>query len=118
MTKKNTIRLTESNLKKIISESVKRILKEGLGERQYSDITDINVSINSMIDMLGKVSETHSGELDDEARSMIAQIDNRFNEASELVYRLYYKLAFGREPSYYNGGSEQHDYSGLSGWGG
>jgi hypothetical protein len=70
-----------------------------------------------MVDMLEKVSKTYSGELDDETRNMIAQIDNRFNEASELVYRLYYKLAFGQEPSYYNGGSEQHDYSGLPGWG-
>ena len=115
--KKNTIRLTESDLKRVISESVKRVLKEGLGKRPYSDITDINVSINSMVDMLEKVSETYSGELDDETRNMIAEIDNHFNEASELVYRLYYKLAFGQEPSYYNGGSEQHDYSGLSGWG-
>lgn len=117
MNKKNTIRLTESDLKRVISESVKRVLKEGLGKRPYSDITDINVSINSMVDMLEKVSETYSGELDDETRNMIAQIDNHFNEASELVYRLYNKLAFGQEPSYYNGGSEQHDYSGLSGWG-
>ena len=28
MTKKNTIRLTESNLKRVISESVKKVLKE------------------------------------------------------------------------------------------
>jgi ABC-type transport system involved in cytochrome bd biosynthesis fused ATPase/permease subunit len=32
MSKKNTIRLTESDLKRVISESVKRMLKEGDGK--------------------------------------------------------------------------------------
>ena len=35
MTKKNTIRLTESELKKIITESVKRILKEDFYDFDY-----------------------------------------------------------------------------------
>ena len=38
MNKKNTIRLTESDLKKVISESVKRVLKENDIENRISSL--------------------------------------------------------------------------------
>lgn len=50
MAKKNIIRLTESNLKKIITESVKRILKEGYAEDYFivKDVTIKGKDVTSM----------------------------------------------------------------------
>lgn len=39
MSKKNVIRLTESDLKKIISESIKRVLKENMEQQYRIDLT-------------------------------------------------------------------------------
>ena len=51
MNKKNTIRLTESDLKKVISESVKRVLKENDIENRISSLK--NMSKTYMGDEMG-----------------------------------------------------------------
>lgn len=42
MNKKNTIRLTESDLKRVISESVKKIVNEGYSTSPYKDYDEID----------------------------------------------------------------------------
>ena len=74
MSKKNTIRLTESDLKKVISESVKRVLKEGDGkfmqlakdEDMYSEYwnyraqaEEIERKIQDLQEYLWKLKEKH-----------------------------------------------------------
>ena len=51
MSKKNTIRLTESDLKRVISESVKRVLKEG-----YED-PDFTNEFGEIVDALNQVRQ-------------------------------------------------------------
>lgn len=41
-TKKNTVKLTEGELKKIISESVKKIVNEGYSSSPYEDYAEID----------------------------------------------------------------------------
>lgn len=49
--KKNTIKLTESELKRVISESVKRVLRESYGEESdfYYDLQDEMSSIENEV---------------------------------------------------------------------
>lgn len=64
MSKKNTIRLTESELKKIITESVNNILKEAtvrenqLADRTYPLIGDLIDEWDNIKDDTGRYSET------------------------------------------------------------
>lgn len=55
MSKKNTIRLTESDLKRVISESVKKVLKENndrnkLSEKLYNDAYRLRDKISDLRD--------------------------------------------------------------------
>lgn len=55
MKKKNTIRLTESDLKRIVSESVKRALKEGTTNVDIHNIWDnllMNVGAETMLNCI------------------------------------------------------------------
>ena len=64
MNRKNTIRLTESELKKVITESVKNILKEAtvsenqLADRTYPLIGDLIDAWDNIRDNTGRYSET------------------------------------------------------------
>lgn len=66
MNKKNTIRLTESELKKVISESVKKVLKESyeseseLALRTYPMIYNLYDTWSEVRDGSGRYSETAS----------------------------------------------------------
>lgn len=48
-TKKNIVKLTESELKKVISESVKRVLKESRDESFYYDLRDEMISTRDFV---------------------------------------------------------------------
>jgi hypothetical protein len=53
--KKNTIKLTESDLKRIISESVKRVLKEGTSDSHIYDTWEelkMTIGAETMLDCI------------------------------------------------------------------
>jgi 16S rRNA (cytidine1402-2'-O)-methyltransferase len=52
--KKNTIRLTESELKKVITESVKKILQENLNTSSYDNLNEREYVISLMEDGMDK----------------------------------------------------------------
>lgn len=182
MSKKNTIRLTESDLKRAISESVKKVLKEGFNSplpsfaakevepkhrlrKQWDDDYDAMVARNHargeefMDDFNKKANLSYGkslkeGHEDPDFTNEFEEIGNALNrvrqdilgkyawkcqhypnayagmeerleEIRTLVEKAFFiasgydKTTFDteEESSYYSGGSEQRDYSGLPGWG-
>lgn len=77
MTQKNTIRLTESELKKIISESVKRVLRESIYNANdgFTSSMSNTVGGNSTSQQIPKFK--HVDKLDPASRKRIIDIINR-----------------------------------------
>ena len=67
MSKKNTIRLTESDLKRVISESVKKIVNEGYASSPYKDYNEID--------------NIHGRGNDENSRGML------FSKGMQLIYK-------------------------------
>ena len=93
---KKQIRLTESDLKQIVKESVNRILKEGQKDKYY-EITCLN-AFRNLVDEKG-------------LQSVVLSLGREIGW--EKLYIAMYHAFNG-----YSNDSEQHDYSGLPGWGG
>ena len=90
MSKKNTIRLTESDLKRVISESVKNILKENFDMNQtqklVEDMSSQIMKLNSTIQLhlanaISKDFEKGSTEYNEamEARSQALELSGELN---------------------------------------
>lgn len=67
MSKKNTIRITESDLKRVISESVKKIVNEGYSSSPYKDYNEID--------------NIHGRGNDENSRGML------FSKGMQLIYK-------------------------------
>ena len=93
---KKQIRLTESDLKQIVKESVNRILKEDQKDKYY-EITCLN-AFRNLVDEKG-------------LQSVVLSLGREIGW--EKLYIAMYHAFNG-----YSNDSEQHDYSGLPGWGG
>ena len=93
---KKQIRLTESDLKQIVKESVNRILKEDQKDKYY-EITCLN-AFRNLVDEKG-------------LQSVVLNLGREIGW--EKLYIAMYHAFNG-----YSNDSEQHDYSGLPGWGG
>jgi hypothetical protein len=72
MSKKNTIRLTESDLKRVISESVKRVLKEtnGLDTDNHAEASYFQI----MRLRLSSLSNSSNSEISSRAREILNDI--------------------------------------------
>lgn len=93
---KKQIRLTESDLKQIVKESVNRILKEDQKDKYY-EIMCLN-AFRNLVDEKG-------------LQSVVLSLGREIGW--EKLYIAMYHAFNG-----YSNDSEQHDYSGLPGWGG
>ena len=93
---KKQIRLTESDLKQIVKESVNRILKEDQKDKYY-EMTCLN-AFRNLVDEKG-------------LQSVVLSLGREIGW--EKLYIAMYHAFNG-----YSNDSEQHDYSGLPGWGG
>ena len=118
---KKIIRLTESDLHRIVKESVQNILKENEGNDLVRLLPQVTGAIRNAEMMLDEVDlpENFGNQLGDGGINTIKQIRDYLGKASDLCVMLYQEHAFGRKnylPG--DGGGEQRDYSGLSGWGG
>ena len=118
---KKLIRLTENDLHKIVKESVQNILKENEGNDLVRLLPQVTGAIRNAEMMLDEVDlpENFGNQLGDGGINTIKQIRDYLGKASDLCVMLYQEHAFGRK-NYLprDGGGEQRDYSGLSGWGG
>ena len=119
---KKLIRLTESDLHRIVKESVQNILKENEGNDLVRLLPQVTGAIRNAEMMLDEVDlpENFGNQLGDGGINTIKQIRDYLGKASDLCVMLYQEHAFGRK-NYLpgdGGGGEQRDYSGLSGWGG
>ena len=56
--KNNRIRLTESQLNKVIKESIKQVLKEGFGDKTFNDAETQDNFRQDIIDMFAGLDDT------------------------------------------------------------
>ena len=77
-TKKNTIRLTESKLKKVISESVKKVLKEYDETNSYDEVEDDDY-------LYGENSDAN---LDENEKKLVSKVEDAINQINYVLHYL------------------------------
>ena len=77
-TKKNTIRLTESKLKKVISESVKKVLKEYDETNSYDEVEDDDY-------LYGENSDAN---LDEIEKKLVPKVEDAIKQIEYVLHYL------------------------------
>ena len=93
MNKKQTIRLNESQLKRIVSESVKRVLKEDDSfqsqERMYGIIANLEADIKTVLHNTDTTSAQAFGSPEEKLRAIsnaLSHIDNGLSQEAEQTF--------------------------------
>ena len=94
--KKNVVRLNENTLRKIIAESVKKVLKEGYNQQIVDDAIQAILSIRKKVSDAATQVGFNPGQGNDEVSKLIKQI-------SALMYRLDRTVNSDYYDSFYSG---------------
>jgi hypothetical protein len=93
---KNTVKLNESQLRKIVAESVKKVLKEGYNQQIVDDAIQAILSIRKKVSDAATQVGFNPGQGNDEVSKLIKQI-------SALMYRLDRTVNVDYYDSFYSG---------------